>query len=106
MNAVEDDPVRGKSRGIDHEVPIRPERQEARPDNDPAQEEDGHRDRGAAQALIPLQPVTQLGAGNAQRGKQPENALDRVLCGEADESFVAADGCGEAKKGQVVAWMA
>lgn len=28
---------------------------------------------------------------------------DRVLCGEADEPFVAADGCGESEKGRVVA---
>ncbi|MFH9741009.1 hypothetical protein ACH4MA_25440, partial [Streptomyces roseolus] len=32
--------------------------------------------------------------------------LDRVLCGEADQSLVAADGCGEAEEGQVVAGMA
>ncbi|MGW1617467.1 hypothetical protein ACWCQZ_51105, partial [Streptomyces sp. NPDC002285] len=32
--------------------------------------------------------------------------LDRVLCGEADEAFVAAQCCGEAEEGQVVAGMA
>ncbi len=32
--------------------------------------------------------------------------LDRVLCGEADESLVAADGGGESEKGQVVAGVA
>ncbi|MBV7701031.1 hypothetical protein [Streptomyces sp. TRM70350] len=74
MNAVEDDPVRGQGRGVDHEVPIRPERQEPRPDDDPAQEKDGHWHGGAAQALIPLQPVVQLGAGNTQRGQQAETA--------------------------------
>lgn len=31
--------------------------------------------------------------------------LDSVLCGEADASFVAAQGCGESEKGQVVAGM-
>ena len=35
-----------------------------------------------------------------------ERGLDRVLCGEADESFVAAEGCGETEEGQVVAGMA
>lgn len=32
--------------------------------------------------------------------------LDRVLCGESAEAFVAAEGGGEAEKGQVVAGMA
>ena len=32
--------------------------------------------------------------------------LDRVLCGEAGESFVATEGCGEAEKCQVVAGVA
>ncbi|MFB7107290.1 hypothetical protein, partial [Streptomyces hydrogenans] len=30
-------------------------------------------------------------------------SLDRVLCGEADEPLVAAEGGGESEKGQVVA---
>lgn len=34
------------------------------------------------------------------------SGLDRVLCGEADEPFVAAQGGGEAGKGQVVAGVA
>ncbi|MGW1617400.1 hypothetical protein ACWCQZ_50660, partial [Streptomyces sp. NPDC002285] len=34
-----------------------------------------------------------------------ELGLDRVLCGEADEAFVAAQCCGEAEEGQVVAGM-
>lgn len=32
--------------------------------------------------------------------------LDRFLCSEADESFVAAEGCGETEKCQVVAGVA
>ncbi|MGW2651940.1 hypothetical protein ACWC2T_45565, partial [Streptomyces sp. NPDC001393] len=32
--------------------------------------------------------------------------LDRVLCGEAHQSLVAADGCGQAEKGQVVTGIA
>ncbi len=35
-----------------------------------------------------------------------ETDLDRVLCGEADEPLVAAQGCRETEKGQVVAGMA
>lgn len=46
------------------------------------------------------------GTGGPLAGKDPGGRAYRVLCGEADESFVAAEGCGEAKEGQVVAWMA
>ncbi|MFF5020184.1 hypothetical protein, partial [Streptomyces sp. NPDC001165] len=36
-------------------------------------------------------------------GPAGARSLDGVLCGEADQSLIAAQGCGEAEKGQVVA---
>ncbi|MFD6969308.1 hypothetical protein, partial [Streptomyces sp. NPDC059949] len=70
----------------------------------------------SADAWIGPDTLLHLGsASDGDRNKDLENphsywsealfALDRVLCGEADESLVAAQGCREAEKGQVVAGM-
>lgn len=56
-------------------------------------------------------PLLTLAPGNRKPGRRrvlivDGTLLDGVLCGAADQSLVAAQGCGEAKKAEVVAGVA
>ncbi|MGW5874894.1 hypothetical protein, partial [Streptomyces diastaticus] len=63
------------------------------------------RGSSVSKRVLVVQPAFSANAYVAHAHSLGWEVLDRVLCGESSEAFVAAEGGGEAEEGQVVAGM-